>query len=70
MDMVKEAIDAFIDGREWNKAKKVAHELEPRYEGYVDDRHKEYLKKEGKIDEVTESFETNHYYPSRFVSSV
>ena len=31
VDLVKEAIDAFIDGEEWNKAKKVAKELEPRY---------------------------------------
>lgn len=31
VDMIKEAIDAFIVGEEWNKAKKVAKELEPRY---------------------------------------
>ena len=30
VDMVKEAIDALIGGCEWNKAKKVARELEPR----------------------------------------
>ena len=30
VDMVKEAIDAFIEGEEWSKAKKVASELEPR----------------------------------------
>ena len=30
VDMIKEAIDAFIEGEEWNKAKKVAKELEPR----------------------------------------
>ena len=30
VDMIKEAIDAFIEGGEWNKAKKVAKELEPR----------------------------------------
>ena len=29
-DMVKEAIDAFIAGQDWAKAKKVAKELEPR----------------------------------------
>jgi len=28
--MFKEGIDAFIAGEEWNKAKKVARELEPR----------------------------------------
>lgn len=30
VDMFKEGIDAFIAGEEWNKAKKVAREFEPR----------------------------------------
>nr|CAD7573452.1 unnamed protein product [Timema californicum] len=30
-DLVKEAIDAFIHAEDWNKAKRVARELEPRY---------------------------------------
>jgi len=30
VDMFKEGIDAFITGEEWNKAKKVAKEFEPR----------------------------------------
>ena len=50
VDMIKEAIDAFIEGEEWNKAKKVAKELEPRYESYVDEKYKEYLKSQGKVD--------------------
>ena len=50
VDMVKEAIDSFIEGEEWNKAKKVAKELEPRYESYVDEKYKEYLKTQGKAD--------------------
>ena len=32
VDMIKEAIDVFMAGEEWNKAKKVARELEPRSE--------------------------------------
>lgn len=32
MDLIKEAIDVFIEGEEWNKAKRVAKELEPRFE--------------------------------------
>ena len=48
--MIKEAIDAFIQAEEWNKAKKVARELEPRYEQYVDDKYKEHLRTEGKAD--------------------
>ena len=30
LDMVKEAIDMFIAAGDWNKAKKVAKELEPK----------------------------------------
>jgi len=30
MNLIKEAIDVFIEGEEWNKAKRVAKELEPR----------------------------------------
>ncbi|MPC89587.1 Intraflagellar transport protein 172 [Portunus trituberculatus] len=29
-DLVREAIDAFITGHEWSKAKKVASEFDPR----------------------------------------
>ncbi|KAG8430928.1 hypothetical protein GDO86_019734, partial [Hymenochirus boettgeri] len=52
LDLVKEAIDAFIQGEEWNKAKRVAKELDSRYEVYVDDRYKEYLKNQGKVDSL------------------
>lgn len=31
MDLIKEAIDVFIEGEEWNKAKRVAKEMEPRF---------------------------------------
>ena len=30
LDLIKEAVDAFIEGEEWNKAKRVAKELDPR----------------------------------------
>ncbi|XP_048371540.1 intraflagellar transport protein 172 homolog [Sphaerodactylus townsendi] len=52
LDMIKEAIDAFMDGEEWNKAKRVAKELDPRYEEYVDEHYKEYLKDQGKVDSL------------------
>ena len=52
-DMIKDAIDAFIAGEEWNKAKKVAKELEPRYEEYVDTKYKDYLKNQGKAEAVS-----------------
>lgn len=34
MDLIKQAIDVFIEGEEWNKAKRVAKELEPRSEDH------------------------------------
>lgn len=52
--MIKEAIDAFISAQEWGKAKKVAKELEPRLEPYVDQRYKDFLKNEGKAEQVRE----------------
>uniref|UniRef100_A0A3Q3IYM6 Intraflagellar transport protein 172 homolog n=1 Tax=Monopterus albus TaxID=43700 RepID=A0A3Q3IYM6_MONAL len=52
MDLIKEAIDVFIEGEEWNKAKRVAKELEPSYEGYVDQKYKEHLKNQGKADSL------------------
>uniref|UniRef100_A0A8U7MH45 Intraflagellar transport protein 172 homolog n=1 Tax=Corvus moneduloides TaxID=1196302 RepID=A0A8U7MH45_CORMO len=51
LDLIQEAIDAFIEGEEWSKAKHMAKEFDPRYE-YVDQRYKEYLKKQGKVDSL------------------
>lgn len=52
VEMIKEAIDAFIEAQEWSKAKKVATELEPRLEPYVDQKYKEHLKSEGQADQL------------------
>ncbi|KAI1897568.1 hypothetical protein AGOR_G00084610 [Albula goreensis] len=52
LDLIKEAIDAFIEGEEWNKAKRVAKELDPRFEEYVDQRYKEHLKNQGKVESL------------------
>ncbi|KAL7872215.1 hypothetical protein SRHO_G00071980 [Serrasalmus rhombeus] len=52
LDLIKEAVDAFIEGEEWNKAKRVAKELDPRLEGYVDQCYKEHLKNQGKVDSL------------------
>ncbi|XP_013856092.1 intraflagellar transport protein 172 homolog, partial [Austrofundulus limnaeus] len=52
LDLIKEAIDVFIQGEEWNKAKRVAKEMEPRYEDYVDQKYKEQLKNQGKVDSL------------------
>ncbi|KAF6103703.1 intraflagellar transport 172 [Phyllostomus discolor] len=52
LDLVKEAIDAFMEAEEWNKAKRVAKELDPRYEDYVDQHYKDFLKDQGKVDSL------------------
>ncbi|XP_073712376.1 intraflagellar transport protein 172 homolog [Misgurnus anguillicaudatus] len=52
LDLIKNAIDAFIEGEEWNKAKRVAKELDPRLEEYVDKRYKDHLKNQGKVDSL------------------
>ncbi|XP_030627149.1 intraflagellar transport protein 172 homolog [Chanos chanos] len=52
LDLIKEAVDAFMEGEEWNKAKRVAKELEPRLEDYVDQHYKEHLKNQGKVDSL------------------
>ncbi|XP_071962115.1 intraflagellar transport protein 172 homolog [Antedon mediterranea] len=52
LDLIKEAIDVLLDGQEWVKAKKVAKELEPRYEKYVDSRYKEFLKEKNDPDSM------------------
>uniref|UniRef100_A0A665WJH3 Intraflagellar transport protein 172 homolog n=1 Tax=Echeneis naucrates TaxID=173247 RepID=A0A665WJH3_ECHNA len=51
MDLIKEAIDVFLIGEEWNKAKRVAKDLD-RYEDYVDQKYKEHLKNQGKVDSL------------------
>ncbi|KFO82193.1 Intraflagellar transport protein 172, partial [Cuculus canorus] len=52
LDLIQEAIDALIEGEEWSKAKRIAKELDPRSEEYVDQRYKEYLKNQGKVDSL------------------
>uniref|UniRef100_A0A1A8U1D0 Intraflagellar transport protein 172 homolog n=1 Tax=Nothobranchius furzeri TaxID=105023 RepID=A0A1A8U1D0_NOTFU len=52
VDLIKETIDVFIQGEKWNKAKRVAKELEPRYESYVDQKYKEHLKNQGRVESL------------------
>lgn len=44
VDNIQKAVDAFISGNEWSKARRVARELEPRLESYVETKYKEALK--------------------------
>ena len=54
MDMMKEAIDTFISAEEWNKARKVAKELEPAYESYVESKYKDRLLKKGDVEQLAD----------------
>lgn len=50
VEKYQDAIDAYIAGEEWNKAKSVAKNYEPRLEPYVDEKYKQYLKDKDKLD--------------------
>ncbi|XP_028253563.1 intraflagellar transport protein 172 homolog [Parambassis ranga] len=50
--LYKEAIDVLIEGEEWNTAKRVAKDVEPRYEDYVDQKYKEHLKNQGRVESL------------------
>jgi intraflagellar transport protein 172 len=52
VEMIKEAIDAFLEAQEWTKARKVARELEPRLEPYVEQRYKDHLQNQGHLEEL------------------
>ncbi|KAK3767076.1 hypothetical protein RRG08_017951 [Elysia crispata] len=52
MDMVKEGVDMLISAGDWNKAKKVAKEMDPRLEGYVDEKYKEFCRDQGKAEDL------------------
>ena len=54
VEMVREAVEAFIAGEEWSKAKKVARELEPRLEAFVDEQYKQSLKTKGNPEELAD----------------
>ncbi len=52
VEMIREAVDAFAEGGEWAKARKVAKELEPRLTPYVEQRYKIHLQNQGQFEEL------------------
>lgn len=44
IDRFEEAVNVYIVAEEWDKARKVARELEPRLESYVENKYKESLR--------------------------
>ncbi|XP_025413024.1 intraflagellar transport protein 172 homolog isoform X3 [Sipha flava] len=51
-DMMKEAIDAFIAGDYWSKARQLSSELDPSFERYVLECYKDHMKREGKPEQL------------------
>lgn len=54
MEMMKEAIDTFIIAEEWTKARKVAKEVEPAFESYVESMYKDRLMKKGDVEQLAD----------------
>ncbi|CAG9768133.1 unnamed protein product [Ceutorhynchus assimilis] len=54
MELMKEAIDTFIVAEDWTKARKVAKELEPAYESYVESKYKDRLLKKGDVEQLAD----------------
>ncbi|VDD80059.1 unnamed protein product [Mesocestoides corti] len=52
IDRIEEAINVFIDGKEWEKARKIARDLEPRLENHIECKYKESLKNSGEAEEL------------------
>lgn len=51
---MKEAIDTFILAEDWTKARKLAKELEPAYESYIESRYKDRLLTDGNIEQLAD----------------
>ncbi|XP_054716571.1 intraflagellar transport protein 172 homolog [Uloborus diversus] len=54
INSVKNALDALIDAKDWSKAKRVAAEVDQRYEEYVDNCYKDHLRSEGNTSELAD----------------
>lgn len=54
MEMMKEAINTFINAEDWTKARKVAKELDPTFESYVESKYKDRLIKKGDVEQLAD----------------
>ncbi|CAF1105880.1 unnamed protein product [Rotaria sp. Silwood1] len=52
VELHKEAVEAFIAGKQWEKAKKLALEVDPQLAKYVDGLYKKHLKEHGNAKEL------------------
>ena len=54
VDCTREAVDVLIEGRDWTKARKIAQELDPAYFPRVDSAYRDWLRSEGKADQLAD----------------
>jgi intraflagellar transport protein 172 len=52
VDMIKEALDMFMAGENWDKARNISRNVAPRYEQYVEEAYIAYLKAHNRTDEM------------------
>ncbi|XP_046396687.1 intraflagellar transport protein 172 homolog [Ischnura elegans] len=53
-ELIQEAVEVLVEAKEWTKARRIAAELDPRLEEFVNARHKESLKRGGNVDQLAE----------------
>ena len=54
VDLMREAIDVFIVAEDWIRARKLAKELEPAYEEYIEKKYKDRLLSEGNVEQLAD----------------
>ncbi|XP_067026551.1 intraflagellar transport protein 172 homolog [Acropora muricata] len=54
VEMVKEAIDVYIQGELWPKAERCAAEMAPKYEQYVEETYVAFLKQKGQAEQLVD----------------
>ncbi|XP_059491021.1 intraflagellar transport protein 172 homolog [Neocloeon triangulifer] len=53
-DLVQEAVEVLMAAGEWNKARKIAQQLEPSLEKFVEKGYKSWLKSQGQTDQLAD----------------
>lgn len=54
VDSVRDAVDILMEARDWTRARKIAQELEPDYYPRVESAYREWLRAEGKADQLAD----------------
>lgn len=54
VDSVRDAVDILMEARDWTRARKIAQELEPDYYPRVESAYRDWLRAEGKADQLAD----------------